>query len=176
MGALPIGLKSTHDIPTELHSFPTAHTRGPCPLSACSVCCSSGASTALPPAAPQRLGPGLCFRGGARHWVSRRAADLGPRECGRRSSPRAEHPCRDPAPRCLPHYRKPLCAHCVGGVISEGSGDTLRSLLGWNLLSRSDHSPLAAGTGRAFTKAWACDPSQRGCLPPWAATAKRDGN
>ena len=90
--------------------------------------------------------------------------------------PRAEHPCRGPAPRCLPHYRKPLCSHCVGGVISEVSGDTLRSLLGWNLLARSDHSPLAAGTGRAFTKAWACDPSQRGCLLPWAATAKRDGN
>lgn len=107
----------------------------------------------FPHAAPQRLAPGLCFRGGARHWVSGRAADLGPRERGRRSSPRAEHPCRGPALRCLQHYRKPLCSHCVGGVISEGLGDSLRSLLGWNLLSRSDHSPLAAGTGRAFTKA-----------------------
>ena len=51
-----------------------------------------------------------------------------------------------PAACCLPHYRKPLCLHCVGAVIFEASGDTLRSLLSEiSCLARITlHEPLAA--------------------------------
>ena len=139
-------------------------------LAALLVAC--GASKALHPLTLNRpllhaslpwQAPSLCFPGEAKPWVSPHSADLGPHidlEC--------------PAAQCLPHYRKPLCLHCVGAVISEVSGDTLRSLFKWNLLASWDHSPRVAGTGKAVTKAWVCDPSPPGCLLPWATTAKHE--
>ena len=139
-GALPIGLKPTPDPPSGLPCFPTAHSPAlAAPLAAC------GASKALHPLTLHRplphtfpplllrkyRPPALVFREEPRHgW----AHNLGAHRPG------------VPHGRCLPRYRKPLCLHCVGAVIFEASGDTLRSLLSEiSCLARITlHEPLAA--------------------------------
>ena len=98
-------------------------------LSGCSACCGWSQQSSPPPHPAPPPPARFPSKTGLQPLFSGRSHAMGePALCrpGPAHRPRVR---RGPAACSLPHYRKPLCLHCVGAVISEVSGATLRSLL-----------------------------------------------